>query len=163
VATFCLIHGGCHGAWCWERLARLLEASGHQVIAPELPCEDAAVNLLGLRDRVLEAVDRADPPVLLVAHSLGGLIAPLVADASPTTTIVYLCAVIPEPGHSLADQLRHADGPSTVPREVFAWDELKRVIDASSASELLETRRLRVLVRNCRRGARRDRRQGACH
>ena len=34
--TFILIHGAWHGAWCWQLLTPLLEARGHQVIAPTL-------------------------------------------------------------------------------------------------------------------------------
>jgi pimeloyl-ACP methyl ester carboxylesterase len=37
MATFVLIHGAWHGAWCWERVAPLLVAEGHRVLAPDLP------------------------------------------------------------------------------------------------------------------------------
>ena len=37
MATFLLIHGAWHGAWCWDRIAPLLRAAGHNVIAPDLP------------------------------------------------------------------------------------------------------------------------------
>ena len=30
---FVLIHGACHGAWCWYKVATLLKSSGHKVIA----------------------------------------------------------------------------------------------------------------------------------
>ena len=37
--AFGLVHGGMHGAWCWERVAKELEGRGHIV------CErDHAVN-----------------------------------------------------------------------------------------------------------------------
>ena len=36
-ATLILIHGAWHGAWCWQRLAPLLEAQGRRVVAPDLP------------------------------------------------------------------------------------------------------------------------------
>ena len=29
MTVFALVHGGCHGAWCWERLAPHLDARGH--------------------------------------------------------------------------------------------------------------------------------------
>ena len=34
---FVLIHGGWHGAWCWQRVVPLLRAAGHAVLAPDLP------------------------------------------------------------------------------------------------------------------------------
>ena len=37
MATFILVHGAWHGAWCWRRIEPLLRARGHQVLAPDLP------------------------------------------------------------------------------------------------------------------------------
>ena len=37
MTTFVLIHGAWHGGWCWEKVAPLLEARGHRVLAPDLP------------------------------------------------------------------------------------------------------------------------------
>ncbi|KAL7240066.1 hypothetical protein ACSBR2_005848 [Camellia fascicularis] len=31
---FVLVHGACHGAWCWYKLKPLLESHGHKVTAP---------------------------------------------------------------------------------------------------------------------------------
>lgn len=35
MSTFLLIHGAWHGGWCWDKVAPLIEAAGHTVIAPE--------------------------------------------------------------------------------------------------------------------------------
>lgn len=43
--------------------------------------------------------------MVVVAHSLGGLTAPLVAGLRPVDHVVLLCALLPEPGISFADQL----------------------------------------------------------
>ena len=45
-------------------------------------------------------------PVVLVAHSLAGLVAPLVAAAAPVRRVVYLAAMLPEPGRSVDDRAR---------------------------------------------------------
>src|SRR5205085_11269416 len=42
VATYSLVHGSWHGGWCWQRLRDELEARGHVVHTPDLPCEDVA-------------------------------------------------------------------------------------------------------------------------
>jgi alpha-beta hydrolase superfamily lysophospholipase len=34
---FLLVHGACHGAWCWEEVAGRLRARGHRVAAVDLP------------------------------------------------------------------------------------------------------------------------------
>jgi hypothetical protein len=36
MATFVLVHGAWHGAWCWRRVGRLLIRAGHDVFAPTL-------------------------------------------------------------------------------------------------------------------------------
>jgi hypothetical protein len=102
--TFGLVHGAGHGAWCWERLIPILEGFGHRVCAMDLPCEDPTA---GAR-RYAEVVDRALPPaddLVLVGHSLAGLTVPLVAARRPVRRLVFLCAIIPEFGRSLADQI----------------------------------------------------------
>jgi pimeloyl-ACP methyl ester carboxylesterase len=33
---FVLVHGACHGAWCWFKLACLLRGSGHRVSCVDL-------------------------------------------------------------------------------------------------------------------------------
>jgi len=37
LSTFVLIHGGWHGAWCWDRVVPLLEQAGHEVVRFDLP------------------------------------------------------------------------------------------------------------------------------
>ena len=37
---FVLVHGAWHGAWCFEAVGRELSALGHEVVAPNLPCDD---------------------------------------------------------------------------------------------------------------------------
>lgn len=104
MATIGLVHGAGHGAWCWERLIPALEAWGHRPLAVDLPCEDSTAGCL----RYAEVVDAALPPaddLVLVGHSLGGLTIPLVAARRPVRRLVFLCALIPEFGRSLADQV----------------------------------------------------------
>ena len=36
MATYVLVHGGGHGGRCYQRVARLLRAEGHEVYAPTL-------------------------------------------------------------------------------------------------------------------------------
>jgi hypothetical protein len=105
MATFALVHGAGHGAWCWERLAPILEARGHRVFAMDLPCDDQTAG----NERYAEVVDRAIPAandLVLVGHSLAGLAIPLVAARRPVSWLVFLCAQVPEFGRSLFDQVQ---------------------------------------------------------
>jgi pimeloyl-ACP methyl ester carboxylesterase len=104
VATFALIHGAWHGAWCWERVTGPLRDRGHEVVVPELPSEDTEAGLEEYADTIDRALGDADD-VLLVPHSLGGLVGPVVAARRPLRALVYLNALVPEPGFSFGDQL----------------------------------------------------------
>jgi len=45
MATFVLIHGAGDVAWSWHLVAAELRAKGHDVVAPDLPCEDDGAGL----------------------------------------------------------------------------------------------------------------------
>jgi pimeloyl-ACP methyl ester carboxylesterase len=106
VSTFALVHGAWHGAWCWERLTPELEARGHRVVAPDLPCEDPSATFPTYADVVLDALETAEEDVVLVGHSLAGNTIPLVADRRPVSRLVYLCALVPIPGRSFVEQTK---------------------------------------------------------
>ena len=75
-----LVHGGGHGAWCWERLTPELEALGHRVIAMDLPIEDSAATFDDYANIVCAATqDVAGADLILVGHSIGGQTVPVVA------------------------------------------------------------------------------------
>jgi pimeloyl-ACP methyl ester carboxylesterase len=103
MATIALVHGAWHGAWCWDLLVPELEALGHRVVAVDLPAEDASAGLTRYAELTAEALDDADD-VVLVGHSLGGATIPIVATRRPVRHLVFLCALIPEPGQSVTDR-----------------------------------------------------------
>lgn len=105
MTTFALIHGAWHGAWCWERLTPELEAGGHRVVAVDLPSDDPAASFEDCADVVVAALAGAQE-VIAVGHSLGGYALPLLAQRRPVRQLVYLCALLPEPGRSFVDQDR---------------------------------------------------------
>jgi pimeloyl-ACP methyl ester carboxylesterase len=104
VTTYALIHGGWHGAWCWERLTGPLRDRGYDVVVPELPSEDTEAGLGEYADTIERALGDADG-VVLVPHSLGGLVGPVMAARRPLKALVYLAGLVPEPGLSFSEQL----------------------------------------------------------
>jgi len=36
MATFVLVHGSCHGGWCWKKVTPLLRNASHEVYTPTL-------------------------------------------------------------------------------------------------------------------------------
>lgn len=102
MATYVLIHGAWHGAWCWEYLKAELEKEGHKVVTPNLPIDTSAtlVDYADLVAKELEELDLDDPVV--VGHSMAGLLLPLIAEKTYVRRIVYLCAMFRRAGQSLA-------------------------------------------------------------
>jgi pimeloyl-ACP methyl ester carboxylesterase len=113
VATYVLVHGGGHGGWCYQPVARIMRARGQEVYTPTLTglgerehLVSADVDLdLHITDvvKVLEFEDLRD--VILVGHSYGGMVITGVADRATDRIghIVYLDAANPENGQSLVD------------------------------------------------------------
>ena len=102
MATFVLIHGAGGDAWYWHLVGPRLEAAGHDVVAMDLPCEDDAAGLAEYADVVIDAIgDHTD--LVLVASSMGGFTAPLVADRVPVDLIVLVAAMVPAPGEAPGD------------------------------------------------------------
>jgi pimeloyl-ACP methyl ester carboxylesterase len=138
MTTFALVHGAWHNGACWDPTAALLREAGHQVVAPDLPCDDPSAGLADYAATVLAALADSHPAddVVVVGHSLGGLSIPLVAARTAVTELVFVCAFVPLPGAALADdlftlddtfapewaelasqQVRHDDGSSSWPTE----------------------------------------------
>jgi Alpha/beta hydrolase family len=138
MSVFGLVHGAWHGAWAWERLAPELEVRGHHPVAVELPADDVGKGLDDYARAVADALGDADD-VVLVAHSLGGLTAPLVPALRPVARIVLVAAFVPRPGQSLIDQLRGEDrgillpgnaGRSTDDAKRTEWTDAAIAIDS---------------------------------
>jgi pimeloyl-ACP methyl ester carboxylesterase len=110
VSIFALVHGGWHGPWCWERLTGPLRERGHDVVVPDLPSDDTELGLEDYADTIERALGDADD-VILVPHSLGGLVGPVVARRRRLTALVYLCGLVPEPGLSFLEQASAAEEP----------------------------------------------------
>lgn len=105
-AVFGLVHGGAHGAWCWQRVATELERRGRRSIAVDLPCEDDSAGAAEYADVVVESLQEITDPVVLVGHSMGGLTVPIVASLRPVRRMIFLAALLPIPGQSVEDQRR---------------------------------------------------------
>jgi pimeloyl-ACP methyl ester carboxylesterase len=99
MATYVLIHGAGGDSWYWHLVAPKLRALGHDVVAPDLPCDDDDAGLAEYTDVVVDAIgDRSD--LVVVAQSLGGFTAPLVCTRVPVDLVILVAAMVPAPGES---------------------------------------------------------------
>lgn len=112
-STYVLVHGGGHGGWCYQRVAAILRAAGHQVYTPTMTGVGERTHLLtadtGLEthiidiDNVLRYEDLRH--VILAGHSYGGAVITGVADRAldRVEQLVFLDAALPMNGESIAD------------------------------------------------------------
>jgi len=107
-ATIVLVHGAWADASAWQAVIPVLKAQGHEVIAVNLPGHGsdatsfANISLQTYVDVVKNAIgDRKN--VILVGHSMAGLVISQVAEEIPTQIkkLVYLAAYLPQNGESL--------------------------------------------------------------
>ncbi len=100
--TFILVPGAGGDSWYWHRVVPLLVTAGHQAVAVGLPASDDSSGLVEYAE-VIESVAAGHDDVTLVAQSLGGLSAPLVAARRPIRELVLVNAMIPAPGETGGD------------------------------------------------------------
>jgi hypothetical protein len=99
MSTFAMIPGAGGAAWYWHRVVPLLRGEGHEALALDLPGDDDLAGLPEYTREVVNAIgDRDD--VVIVAQSLGGFTAPLVAAQVPVDALVFVNAMIPSPGET---------------------------------------------------------------
>jgi pimeloyl-ACP methyl ester carboxylesterase len=109
MSKYVLIHGAFHGGWCWKKIIPHLEKQGHKVVAPDLPGhgEDKRpineITLQAYTDRVCQILDKQSEPVILVGHSMGGVVITQVAEYRPEKIkkLVYLAALLLQNGEFL--------------------------------------------------------------
>jgi pimeloyl-ACP methyl ester carboxylesterase len=130
MSTFVLVHGAWHGSWCWTALIRELEDSGHRAVASDLPCDVTDAGWDDYANVVLESGFDGEPDVVLVGHSLGGGVVPIVATRARVARMVLLCSYPPEPGRSLNEVVGEepdlTDGRASVFRD--SCDEQGRYV-----------------------------------
>jgi len=116
MGNYLFIHGGWHGAWCWNRLVPLLTKRGHNVIALDLPSHGrdrtptAKVTMTDYVNAVVAQLDALSGPAVLVGHSSGGAVATQVAEERPekVSCVVYLAAFILQNGESIMSIIQQA-------------------------------------------------------
>jgi pimeloyl-ACP methyl ester carboxylesterase len=118
-----LVHGSYHGAWCWDLLVPELERLGHRTVTVDLPTADPAAGAAEYAKVVVEAIESGTEPVL-VGHSMGGLVIPLVAALRPVRRLVFLAAMLPSPGMSTNDQRKAEPIDGLVPPTTAEWSDL---------------------------------------
>lgn len=156
VKTYVLVHGAWHGAWCWKKVVPLLQANGHRVVAIDLPghgndkTSPATVTLDAYTDKVVQVANAQTGPVILVGHSMGGIVIAQAAEVlgkKKVAKLVFLDAFMPKNGESVfglaakAEELNKAAGlpapaPSLSQCLLLADDQKTSMVDPDRVGQL---------------------------
>jgi pimeloyl-ACP methyl ester carboxylesterase len=107
--NYVLVHGAWQAPYVWDAVKAKLINEGNNVTVVELPGHGSdntvpsTLTLNTYRDKVLDAMSKINGKVILVGHSLGGMIISAVAEQNPSKIekLVYLAAYLPSSGQSL--------------------------------------------------------------
>ena len=112
-----LIHGSCHGAWCWRDLLPELAQRGHSARTLDLPGHDdgRAPETVTLEDTCRAVAEAATSETIIVGHSWGGFPITGALDfmENGPRALVYLCANVPRDGLSVV-AVRNAGPRQTI-------------------------------------------------
>lgn len=153
MAEFLLIHGAHHTGACWGPVSARLRAAGHGVHAPDLPPNAACdvplpgVDLNAYAGYVAGLLRDVGEPVILVGHSLAGVIVAAAAEQEPGAVrdLVYVAALMIPPGTSIHSFRRRFFGPDATQSDTARYRMLHdggrvATIDPEGARELMYQR-----------------------
>uniref|UniRef100_A0A7N0UEJ1 AB hydrolase-1 domain-containing protein n=1 Tax=Kalanchoe fedtschenkoi TaxID=63787 RepID=A0A7N0UEJ1_KALFE len=104
---FVLIHGACHGAWCWYKVKTQLKNAGHHVTALDMAAsgiDTRSIQDVGTMEEYsqplldfMEELPQGEK-VVLVGHSLGGINIAVAMEKFPEkiSVAVFLTAFLPD-------------------------------------------------------------------
>ncbi|XP_057770122.1 methylesterase 10-like [Salvia miltiorrhiza] len=156
---FVLVHGFCHGSWCWYKLAAALESKGCRATALDLAGPDRNDQLhrdsSSFSDYVRPLTDfLASLPggerVVLVGHSYGGLAISVAMENFPAkiSLAVFLTAYMPncaDPPASLIQEFFKRSSTKSFMDCEFTFDEDGVPLSAVFGPEYMAT----TIYRNC--------------
>eukprot|EP00258_Populus_trichocarpa_P006714 XP_002310759.3 salicylic acid-binding protein 2 [Populus trichocarpa] len=105
---FVLVHGACHGAWCWYKVSAQLKSAGHNVTALDMAASGVhpkqVHELHSFEDYfepLMEFMESLPPEerVVLVGHSMSGICISVAMERFPEkiSAAVFAAAVMPGP------------------------------------------------------------------
>lgn len=134
---YILVHGSCHGAWCWRDVLSKLDSAA----AIDLPShgkdttEISEVTLESYVDALVNEVNKSEEDVVLVGHSAAGITIASVAERIPNrvSRLIYLCAYAPQNGDALNEMRKRAKRQLVMPAIVMSEDGLSYTVDPEKA------------------------------
>lgn len=131
MSRYILVHGAWEGDWSWENVVPILESNGHtvEVVALSGSSTNAKqvsdVTLDSYVQEVTHAIGSGADPVVLVGHSLGGVVISQVAERVPDRIdrLVYIAAFLIRNRENALETMQSDAGGQLLPRLIFAEDQ----------------------------------------
>ncbi|KIC95008.1 alpha/beta hydrolase [Flavihumibacter solisilvae] len=92
IKNIVLVHGAFADGSCWSKVIPSLQKSGYNVVAVQNPLTSLANDVTAAR----RAIAQMDGPVLLVAHSYGGMVISEAGNDPKVAGLLYVAALVPE-------------------------------------------------------------------
>jgi pimeloyl-ACP methyl ester carboxylesterase len=99
VKNIVLVHGAFADGSSWSKVVAQLQAKGYHVIAVQNPLTSLADDVAATR----RSIAQMDGPVLLAAHSFGGMVISEAGKDPKVAGLLYVAALVPEEGQSAND------------------------------------------------------------
>ncbi|GLJ30007.1 hypothetical protein SUGI_0593210 [Cryptomeria japonica] len=156
-AHFVLVHGACHGAWCWYKLLPFLTKAGHHATAIDLSsCGIHSLDAHQIQtwsdiNQPLTHLFNSLPPqekVILVGHSMGGMSLSLMMEQFPERikAAVFLTAFMPLSGSSAMEMI------SEVQARIQSWGDTEFIMGENGipiSFKFGNTFSRQILYQNC--------------
>jgi pimeloyl-ACP methyl ester carboxylesterase len=106
--TFVFVHGAWHTGRVWDPVVEELRARGAQAIAPDLPSDDVSACSLEYAKVIVAKCQGLTGEIVVVGHTSGCLILPLLPDRMPIGRFAYVNPLLPMIGDSFSNQMSSA-------------------------------------------------------
>lgn len=130
--TYVLVHGAWQAPYVWDAVRADLEQKGNKVIVVELPGHGTdttptyTLSLDVYRDKVIAEISKVSEKVIMVGHSMGGMVVTSVAEKIPSkiNKLVYIGAFLPASGQALGELAMSDPGSQLGPQISQSADKL---------------------------------------
>lgn len=103
-ATIVLVHGAWADGSCWQNVILPLRREGLQVTCAPIPLTSLTDDVAALR----RALERTNGPVVVAGHAYGGAVI-AGAESDRVRSLVYVAALAPDEGETVADVFYRAE------------------------------------------------------
>lgn len=142
--NYVLVHGGWEGSFFWEEVKPILTQKGNQVKLVDLPGSygnKQPIDKVTLESCVAEAIkviNEFDGKVILVGHSLAGVVITAVAERIPEKfeKLIYIGAPLLRSGESVIEILQNDKEGQLLPKVVFSEDQSYAMVDEKTWREV---------------------------